>query len=155
MSLWQLAYLTSRSCRSSSSSPSSSEESLDVSESEDEAAHRDKLSDLNKFTAISDDEDDEADGGPSSKGTALRSKNEIQEPDVVVPDITEVGADEPLEKIGTVMSIIDNVVIVKGSSSAVENKAAQRALDSESLLVFEDRKVLGYVSRPLFDVCFS
>ena len=43
------------------------------------------------------------------------------------------------------MSIVDNVVIVKGIASAAENMAAERALDSDSLLVFEDRKVLGYV----------
>lgn len=43
------------------------------------------------------------------------------------------------------MSITNNVVIVKGISSSKEDTASQRALDSESLLVFEDRKVLGYV----------
>lgn len=127
-------------------SSSSSEESSDDSDSEE---HRKTLSALNKFTAISDDEDEDADAGQSLKGTALCTKNEIHEPDVAVPDITEVGADEPLERIGTVMSIIDNVVIVKGlpTGSGIGNRAAERALDCESLLVFEDRKVLGFVSR--------
>ena len=44
------------------------------------------------------------------------------------------------------MSIIDNVVIVKGIPSSSENRGAERALDCESLLVFEDKKVLGVVS---------
>jgi H/ACA ribonucleoprotein complex non-core subunit NAF1 len=44
------------------------------------------------------------------------------------------------------MSIVGNVVIVKGDTSAMADRAAERALDSDSLLVFEDRKVLGYVS---------
>lgn len=127
-----------------------SSSSSNSSDSEDEAHDGKIRSVLDKFTAISDDED-ENEAGPSTKNSALRTKNEIQEPDVVVPDITEVGEDEPLEKIGTVSSIIDNVVIVRGLPSAIESKASQskaseRALDSESLLVFEDRKVLGYVS---------
>ena len=127
-------------------SSSESDSSSDSSDSEDEIDNKNIRSVLDKFAAISDDEDDENGAGPSSKGSALRTKNEIQDPDVVVPDITEVDASEPLEKIGTVMNIIDNVVIVKGLPSSVENKASEKALDSDSLLVFGDRKVLGYVS---------
>ena len=46
------------------------------------------------------------------------------------------------------MNIVENVVIVKGDPSAVSDRASERALDSDSILVFEDRKVLGYVSYP-------
>lgn len=46
------------------------------------------------------------------------------------------------------MSIVDKVVIVKGSASDTVTRASERALDSDTLLVFEDRKVLGFV-RPL------
>ena len=65
--------------------------------------------------------------------------------DVAVPDITEVGPEESLEKVGEVMSIVDKVVIVKGSASEIATRASERALDSDTLLVFEDRKVLGFV----------
>ena len=91
------------------------------------------------------DADDDEDGAQVGGGSVLRTKNEIEEPTVLVPEISEVGADEVLEKVGEIMSIIENVVIVKGLPSEYLNRASDRALDLESLLVFEDRKVLGYV----------
>lgn len=129
-------------------SPSgTSSESSDDSE-DDDSEDDDTALPINRAGIVLDDfeDDDEEDAKGPSGGASLRTKNEIPEPSVVVPDISEVDAHEPLEKVGEIMSIIDNVVIVKGLASAVENKAAERALDSESLLVFEDRKVLGYVS---------
>ena len=101
---------------------------------------------MNNSNSILDDIDDEEDSGSKqTAGAALRTKNEVPEPSIVVPDFQEVDISEPLERVGEVMSIVDNVVIVKGIASAAENMAAERALDSDSLLVFEDRKVLGYV----------
>lgn len=91
------------------------------------------------------DADDDEDGAQAGGGSVLRTKNEIEEPTVLVPEISEVSADEVLEKVGEIMSIIENVVIVKGLPSEYLNRASDRALDLESLLVFEDRKVLGYV----------
>ena len=70
--------------------------------------------------------------------------------DVAVPDITEVGPEEPLEKVGEVMSIVNNVVIVKGLPSSIANQGSEKALDSDTLLVFEDRKVMGYVRTILY-----
>jgi H/ACA ribonucleoprotein complex non-core subunit NAF1 len=52
------------------------------------------------------------------------------------------------------MNIIDNVVIVKGASSEVVNRGSERALDSDTLLVFEDRKVMGYVGIYVLYSCF-
>ena len=66
----------------------------------------------------------------------------------MIPPIEEVGPHEALEKVGEVMSIVDKVVIVKGFASEMATRASERALDSETLLVFEDRKVLGYVRAP-------
>lgn len=102
---------------------------------------------LDRTQSLLDDVDDEEDDGGNKQaaGASLRTKNEIPETAVVVPDFSEVDANEPLERVGEIMSIIENVVIVKGTPSPIENKAAERALDSDSLLVFEDRKVLGYV----------
>lgn len=79
----------------------------------------------------------------------MKTKNEVSDISIVVPKEAEVGEHEVLEKVGEVMSIMDKVVIVKGAGSQVQNRAADRALDSDTLLVFEDRKVLGYVGDAL------
>ncbi|KAJ7897194.1 Gar1/Naf1 RNA binding region-domain-containing protein, partial [Mycena olivaceomarginata] len=91
-----------------------------------------------------------------------QTKNEIPETDVAVPDIEEVGPDEVLERVGEVMSIIDKTVIVKGAPAELLARASDQTLDCDTLLVFEDRKVLGYIyetfgptSQPLYQVKFS
>ena len=97
-----------------------------------------------KAKNIEDDEDEE-ESGPTV--TALpRTKNEVAEEDIVIPRITEVGPDEHLEKVGEVMSILDRMAIVKGVASETPGRGSERALDSETLLVFDDRQVMGYVS---------
>ena len=88
---------------------------------------------------------DDADEGPTVTAAQVRTKNEIEETTIVIPTIEEVGPHEALEKVGEVMSIVDKVVIVKGSASEMATRASERALDSDTLLVFEDRKVLGFV----------
>jgi H/ACA ribonucleoprotein complex non-core subunit NAF1 len=76
----------------------------------------------------------------------LQTKNEVVEADVIIPTISEVEPDSTIDKVGEVMSIVGNVVIVKGLPADNVKSLSERALDVESLLVFEDRKVLGYVS---------
>lgn len=44
------------------------------------------------------------------------------------------------------MTIMDNLAIIKGMPAELANRGSERALDSDTLLVFKDRKVLGYVS---------
>ena len=56
-----------------------------------------------------------------------------------------IDQDEVLEKVGEVMTIVDRVVIIKGNPSNMFNRGSDRALDSDSLLVFDDRTVMGYV----------
>jgi hypothetical protein len=56
--------------------------------------------------------------------------------------------------VGEITSIIENVVIIKGLASEVANRGSRRALDSDTLLVFEDRKVVGYV-RTSCDISFQ
>jgi H/ACA ribonucleoprotein complex non-core subunit NAF1 len=93
-----------------------------------------------------DAEDDEESGVAAPTATYFQTKNEVVEADIAVPDLEEIGADEILERIGEVMSIIDNkTVIVKGAPSEVVTRTSDHALDCDTLLVFEDRKVLGYV----------
>lgn len=94
------------------------------------------------------DEDEE--GGAVVSPDQVRTKNEVADVPVVVPDVEQIGDDEKLEKVGEIFSIVDKVVIVKGLPQQVLGRVSDRALDSDTLLVFEDRKVLGYVSIFLF-----
>lgn len=127
--------------REDSPSPSSSESdtSSDSEDSEQEEVPKKAI----KEEAFYDE--DEEDGGNVSVNQILRTKNELSETKVVMPDITEVDSEEALEKIGEIMSVVGDTVIVKGLASEIEDRASEIALDSESLLVFDDRRVLGYV----------
>jgi len=92
-----------------------------------------------------DDEDDEGGGGGS--GARLATVHEVLNEDVAVPGIVEVDPKETLERVGEIHSVLqDKIVIVKGLAHQVAGRASDRVLDIETLLVFEDRKVLGYVS---------
>ena len=124
-----------------SESTSDSDSSND-SEDEEEASAARKA----REKPVKGDIDDDDDGEPASTSESqLRTKNEVVEADVVIPEISEVGADERLEKVGEIMNIVDKVVIVKGVASEILNRGSEKALDSDTLLVFEDRKVFGYV----------
>lgn len=93
-----------------------------------------------------DVDDDEEVGPVLTTGTYFQTKHEVLESDIIIPDLEEVGPEEVLEKVGEIMGIIDKLVIIKGVPSEVPNRGSERALDSDTLLVFEDRKVMGYVS---------
>lgn len=92
---------------------------------------------------------DEEDAGPSAATSSYFStKNEVVEATITVPDLEQVGPEEHLELVGEILNILDNAVIIKGAQGG-----SDRALDADTLLVFEDRKVLGYVRH--FDfVCY-
>ncbi|KAH7930936.1 NAF1-domain-containing protein [Leucogyrophana mollusca] len=107
------------------------------------------------------DMDDDEESGPAP-ATYVQTKNEVVDADIIVPSISEVGPDEVIEKVGEVMSIVGNVVIVKGVASDLIKLASERALDAETLLVFDDRKVLGHIyetfgptSQPMYQVKFN
>ena len=73
--------------------------------------------------------------------------HEILNEEVSIPDITEVDPKETLERVGEILSVLqDRIVIVKGLASQIAGHAPERVLDADTLLLFEDRKVLGYVS---------
>jgi len=119
-------------CRSSSSDSDSDSDEIFVKDN------------ANNVDSLADDEDE---AGPSVPAQSyFRTKNEAVEDDVTIPEIEAVGPDEHLEKVGEILNIIDSVVIVKGLPSDDPRRGSDRALDSETLLVFDDRKVLGYVS---------
>jgi hypothetical protein len=129
---------------SDSSSETDSSPSLgEDSDSEPEDAHasrNDNLQDL-------DDDEDPVPNGTS--GSYFQTKHEIAETDIVIPEVDRIDPDEVLEKVGEVMNIVGRVVIIKGLPSNMLHRGSDRALDSETLLVFDDRTVMGYV-RPFF-----
>ncbi|KAH6917052.1 Gar1/Naf1 RNA binding region-domain-containing protein [Coprinopsis sp. MPI-PUGE-AT-0042] len=141
------------------SEPSDSSDSDSDSDSEPEAS-KDGKPVLDQ--AFDDGDDDEDPVGSTSAGGVLTTKHEVVEADITIPEIDEVAPEEQLEKVGEVMSIIDQIAIVRGLPSEQLNRAAQTALDSETLLVFDDRKVMGYIyetfgptSQPLYQIKFN
>ncbi|KAJ7070735.1 NAF1-domain-containing protein [Mycena amicta] len=121
--------------------------SSEASESEDED-EKINLKDL----------DDEGESGTAAPPATsyFQTKNELLESHITVPDMEQVAPEELLEPVGQVFSIMDKTVIIKGASMS------SHALDSDTLLVFDDRKVLGYIyetfgptTQPLYQVKFS
>ncbi|TFK56616.1 NAF1-domain-containing protein [Heliocybe sulcata] len=107
------------------------------------------------------EEDDELDDSVPSNG-AIKTEHEVVDYNVTIPDISEVGPEESLELVGRIMNVGDNVVVVQGVVTQDSLKAHESALDSETLLVFEDRRVLGYIHetfgptyQPLYQVRFN
>ncbi|CCG83527.1 putative SnoRNP assembly factor Naf1 [Taphrina deformans PYCC 5710] len=87
-----------------------------------------------------------------------RTKNEIAEDEepVRVPEF-EIDASEVIEFLGTITSIVGSACVVTGTPSP-----ETKVLDVGSLLVFEDRKNLGYIADtfgpvilPMFTVRFT
>ncbi|KAF4611728.1 hypothetical protein D9613_004226 [Agrocybe pediades] len=153
----------------SSSDSSSSESSSSDSESDDDDEESTKPT-KNKASANDDDNLglDEDDGPLPSTSGYFTTKHEVPETEapITVPDVTEVGSDEVLEKVGEVMNVVESTksVIVRGllTDDPTMSRASDRALDSETLLVFEDRKVLGYIyetfgptTQPFYLIKFS
>ncbi|KAF4573233.1 hypothetical protein EYR36_007743 [Pleurotus pulmonarius] len=146
-----------------SSVPSSDSESSVDSESESDTGDAPAQKGKPKKEADLDVEDDEENDGALAPGAVPQTKNEIVDADISIPEAEEIGVHESMEKVGEVMAILDNkTVIVKGEASANANRGSESALDSDTLLVFEDRKVLGYVyetfgptSQPFYQVKFN
>ncbi|TFK19963.1 NAF1-domain-containing protein [Coprinopsis marcescibilis] len=136
-------------------SDTSSESSSD-SESESESATKPAEEEL------LDDLDDEDAAPTANAAAAVHTKHEIVDADVTIPEVDEVGVEEPLRKAGEIISVMERIAIVRGLSSEVANQGSQYALDSETLLVFDDRKVLGYIyetfgptTQPLYQIKFN
>uniref|UniRef100_A0A0W0F1S4 H/ACA ribonucleoprotein complex non-core subunit NAF1 n=1 Tax=Moniliophthora roreri TaxID=221103 RepID=A0A0W0F1S4_MONRR len=137
----------------------------DSSSSSDELDNGGKRTQHKDMSEIKDEDmdADEEDSGPSAATQSyFRTKNEVTEAIINIPDIEEVGGNERLEKVGEVMNIVDDVVIVKGLPSEIANRGSEKALDTDTLLVFEDRKVLGYIyetfgptTQPMYQVRFN
>lgn len=146
----------SRAAPGSSSSDSGSSSDSD-SDSEDEPSSASKQPKVEDLTM-----DDDDDGGAVVSPDQVRTKNEVAEVQIVIPQVEQIEENEVMEKVGEVLSIVDKVVIVQGLSLHAPGRVSDRALDSDTLLVFEDRIVLGYVStfrfiqlKPLLNTSFS
>jgi len=124
------------------SSPENSES--DTSDSDDSSDVEEfNPAKMREFLDSIDDEDDEGGGSGGRPVTVHEALNE----NITIPDIVEVDPKETLERVGEILSVLqDRIVIVKGLAHQIAGRAADRVLDTETLLVFEDRKVLGYVS---------
>lgn len=135
---------SSDSSDSSTDISSTSESSDSSSESPSEAAG--STLDLGAILAqISegDSDDDPAVNRKNRKaGEIPATVHEILAPQVTLPSITSVEPSETIELIGEVLSIIDSVVVVKSFEHG-----QFKVLDTDSLFVLEDRKVLGLVRR--------
>ncbi|CAA7264796.1 unnamed protein product [Cyclocybe aegerita] len=134
-----------------------------VSDSDSESDSDEEEGEVGRDTHIQQDLDDDEDPVPApTSGTYFQTKHEIAEADITIPEVDEVGEHEVLEKVGEVMNIIDRVAIVRGLPSQIANRGSDRALDSDTLLVFNDRKVMGYIyetfgptMQPLYQVNFN
>lgn len=90
-------------------------------------------------------DDDEGEPGLSTESKSyFASQHEVVDSNIPVPEIEEIGAEEGIEILGEIVNIMDQAVIIRGLPSSHTN----HVLDSETLLVFDDRKVLGYVRVP-------
>ncbi|KAJ3789223.1 Gar1/Naf1 RNA binding region-domain-containing protein, partial [Lentinula aff. detonsa] len=157
----QIPQESSSSVKNDSTSDSDSESGSDSSDSENDTEE-------NIATGVKVEEEeegmlDEEDSGPSAVTASYYStKNEVADAAITIPDIEEVGSEEHLELVGRIMNIIDNAVIVEGLQTELFRGRSDRALDADTLLVFEDRKVLGYIfetfgptTQPLYQVKFN
>uniref|UniRef100_A0A8H8CR31 H/ACA ribonucleoprotein complex non-core subunit NAF1 n=1 Tax=Psilocybe cubensis TaxID=181762 RepID=A0A8H8CR31_PSICU len=156
-----IAEPTASTSESDQDSDSSSSDSSDDEEEED--AKKTSGKDGLDADLVEDIDDDEGGAVPGTSSTTyFQTKHEIAEAEITIPDVDEVGPDEVLEKVGEVMNTLDKVAIVRGLPSEQLNRASERALDSDTLLVFEDRKVMGYIyetfgptTQPLYQVRFD
>jgi hypothetical protein len=142
---------------SSHSSDSSTEISSDSESSDSDSESSSKASsptpDLEAVVAqiFEGDSDDDSTSNHKTRkvGQIPATVHEILAPQVAMPSITSVEPSETIELIGEVLSIVDSVVVVKSYEHG-----HHKVLDTDSLFVFEDRKVLGLV-RPAHRLLFK
>lgn len=94
------------------------------------------------------DDDDENVVAGATATHSVKTAHEIDDGDtsIAIPDVTEIPENEDIEPVGRIINVMNRSVIVKGTPGPDIKRANERALDAETLLVFEDRRVLGYVS---------
>ena len=134
---------------------SGSESSSDSGSESDDESDGDDVPDRGAFVEFDDDGDEDV--GLSTKGgSVIRSTHELSElPPVSAPSFARLGDDQPMERLGFIQSVVGDLVVVQGTPGTA-------ALDAGSVLVFDDRSVLGEVfetlgpvARPFYSVRFN
>lgn len=100
----------------------------------------------------------ESDGEDDNSGKPITSKNEIlDEPAPAFPEDFKINESDPIEEIGTITSIVEKSIIIKGHISG-----EFRFLKEESVLCLEDKVPLGYLfeifgplAHPLYRIKFN
>lgn len=144
---------TERALSSEDESSDSSDSSTDISSSSEssDSSSESPAPDLGAIVAQISEGDSDNDSAANRKtrkiGEIPATVHEILAPQVTLPSITSVEPSETIELIGEVLSIIDSVVVVKSYEHG-----QYKVLDTDSLFVLEDRKVLGLVRRVLSKV---
>ncbi|KAJ3054179.1 hypothetical protein HK097_002501, partial [Rhizophlyctis rosea] len=143
-----------------SSDDESSDSGSDFAFSDSEGEEKEKESDKPAPTpnkrkrAVEMDDMDE--DGPAATAE-LRTKNELSALPPVEPINIEIPKELPLTLVGTIFGLVEETVIVQAVASG-----EVMVLDMDSILVFEDREVVGRifdtfgpVTRPLYSIRFN
>jgi H/ACA ribonucleoprotein complex non-core subunit NAF1 len=143
---------------SSGGSDTTSDASSSDAEPDSESERGDNHEEMEKLPGLGTDLDLDEDehGGPSAKAV-LKTTHEAEDGDdrIMVPEIDAIPEGEALEHVGEIMGVQSRAVIVRGTPPMDGRHANMKALDAETLLCFEDRTVLGYVSRNFLLVLHS
>ncbi|KAH8835529.1 Gar1/Naf1 RNA binding region-domain-containing protein [Flagelloscypha sp. PMI_526] len=145
------------------SSSSETESTISSSSESDSSDSEPEFSQKVKPQLAEAPNDELEDEGPldvnSSGSPHVGTRNEVSEPQITIPDIESVGSEEFLELVGEISSIVNNSVVVRVTAPTFSR---ERVLDNDTLLVFEDRTVFGYIadtfgptSQPFYQVRFS
>ncbi|KAI8093812.1 Gar1/Naf1 RNA binding region-domain-containing protein [Halteromyces radiatus] len=124
-------------------------DSSDLELSSDDDSDEDEATDQDNH-----DDDDEDDEDGNKKMQQLRTVNEVTDIVINKPQF-EMKEDTEIRPVGEIFSVIDKTVVV-------QSRPGLAVLDMESLLVFEDRVMLGEVfetfgpvERPFYSVRFN
>ncbi|KOS22940.1 H/ACA ribonucleoprotein complex non-core subunit NAF1 [Escovopsis weberi] len=142
----------------SSSESSSSSDSSDEEDSDQEGYEPLGIEEtarlLMEMEGGSDDEGER--GGKASGSGYLRSKNELPEESVPMPDVT-ITPDMRIEELGAVEHMVDNIILVKAFTPG-----EYQVLDAGSVLCTAERVVVGAIAetigkvlQPMYTVMFS
>ncbi|SPQ25543.1 8f43c205-7ff4-4704-a337-e14aeeba9b57 [Thermothielavioides terrestris] len=135
-----------------SSSESSSSDSSSDDDSEDEGGYPLLgIEETARLLMAADGEgegDGDGDGAGRSKGAsaALRTKNEIVDEVIPIPDVT-ITPEMKIERLGNIEFIVENTVVIKS-----QTPGEVQVLDLGSVLCKEDRTVIGALAEVLGNV---
>ncbi|KAL2267224.1 hypothetical protein VTJ83DRAFT_4501 [Remersonia thermophila] len=136
---------------------SSSESSSDSDSDDDsEAGSGYPLLSLEETARILMQSDLNADDEAKGPAGAPRTKNEMEEEALPIPDVT-ITPDMPIERLGEIQFVVENTLVIKSSQPGKE-----KVLDMGSVLCKEDRAVIGAladiignVESPMYTVLYK